>query len=146
MRKTKLALLIAGSLIIPFANAGEVARVQHMVTSIYFSPSLFYGQLSLSVQGEGISYEKELKYGESVSFSASDVGLTSLPDGSYNYSLTTSAEFDQAAWETSIDNEAAENAFAANEIANSNSQSGSFDVYLGQIKQPARASDSADDL
>ena len=135
MRKTKLAILIAGSLIVPFANAGEVARVQHMVTSIYFSPSLFYGKLALSVQGENISYEKELKYGETVSFSAADVGLSSLPDGHYTYSLSASPKFDQEAWEASIDDPAAENAFLANEKVNTHSQYGEFKVYLGQIKQ-----------
>ena len=145
MRKTKLAMLFAGSLIMPFANANEVAQVQHMVTSIYFSPSLFYGQLSLAVSGAGINYEKELKYGETVSFSAADVGLSSLPDGSYSYNLTSSPEFDQQAWEESIDNPALEQAFEANEKANTHSQSGQFKVYLGQIKPIQQQSESKSD-
>ena len=144
MGKTKLVILFAGSLLVPFANAGDVARVHNMVTSIHFSPSLFYGQITLSVSSETISYEKELKYGETVSFSAADVGLSSLPDGHYNYSLTASPEFDQQAWEESIDNPALEQAFKANELANTHTQYGEFKVYLGQVK-PIQDSESNGD-
>ena len=138
----KSAILYSVSLTIPFVNAGEVANVQHLVTSIYFSPNLHYGQLALTVSGAGVNYEKELNYGETISFSAEDVGLSSLPDGSYSYNLIALPEFDQKAWEDSIDDEAAENAFLAQEKANTYSQSGMFKVYLGQIKQQKLENDS----
>ena len=145
MKKNKLAIIAAGMLMLPYAYCGDVAQVHHMVTSIYFSPGVAYGQIALSVSGEGIEYQRDIDYGDTVSFSASDVGLPSLPDGRYSYSLTALPEFDQAAWEASIDNPALEQAFEANEKANTHTQYGEFKVYLGQIKPVQQQSESHSD-